>query len=112
MYLCKKCGNMFDVPERHIEIDPDMGCAQYRTGVARLECPLCNSEYFEEAALCIGCGNLVYEKNVIRGYCPDCIRLLARYASNILKREMTKDFYNAIREYLELPEGDDGEPDL
>ena len=102
--------NLFDIARRKVEIDPDVGCAQYRTSVTYDTCPCCGSEYFSEVVECIGCNHLVSPEYVTGGYCLSCIRILERQASNILKRELSREAYNAIREHLELPEGDDGCP--
>lgn len=112
MYRCKKCNNLFYIAGRKVEIDPDMGSAQYRTPVTYDTCPWCGSEYFSEVVECIGCNHLVSPEYVTGGYCLSCIRILERQASNILKRELSREDYNAIREHLELPEGDDGSPSL
>lgn len=60
MYICERCGNVFDAPEIFTERHPyGMGYAEEKIAIS----PCCKDTNFTEAKECERCGELVAELN-------------------------------------------------
>lgn len=67
MYICNKCGKVFEYPKTYTERHPyGMGYAEEQWS----ECPSCGSGDFDEAKLCTCCQNYVAETK--DGLCDVC----------------------------------------
>ena len=71
MYICKKCGEIFDEPDvmRFVEHH-----GEYDEPWAVDYCPECGSDEFEEAECCSNCGEYFAEEDVYGGMCENCVK--------------------------------------
>lgn len=106
MYVCKDCGTVFYVPHRRRVIDDIAGCAQYRVVETHDLCPTCHSENIIGGEVCKGCGQIADEQHMTLGYCESCLKKLEREAVEILRENMIKSEFDALRVWLDLPEVD------
>lgn len=106
MYVCRDCGNFFDVPHRRRVVDTSAGCAQYRVVETHELCPACHSEDIAYGTECNGCGKFVDDLYMSCGYCESCLKSLEREAVEILSENMIKSEFDALRVWLDLPEVD------
>ena len=78
MYICDKCGEVFEEP-RVIGTDGDSGEC----------CPSCGNEYFDDAIKCRVCGEWVPEGTTKGDYhyevCPDCLKARSKDVRLLMK---------------------------
>ena len=71
MYKCLDCGNFFEKPNR-APMEED-------TGYVEQTCPVCGSDYFEEAKLCPICK----ENYTTDDFCAECYDTIAHELERI-----------------------------
>lgn len=66
MWICKDCGERFNNPATRAEYRGEGAYEYYGC------CPSCESENYEETAICAECGKEVGESELTEGLCADC----------------------------------------
>lgn len=70
MYICAKCGEVFETPEYRSWTEHH---GDYDEPYGEEVCPGCGSEWYEEAEKCKICGEWHAKDELYDGYCKDCL---------------------------------------
>jgi len=90
LYLCTMCGAEFEEPIRWLEHHIDESPGEWWSG-----CPCCGESY-EEADVCLRCGQAAPLRDLAHGFCSRCGAMLERELLYVVEG----NFDSAEIEYL------------
>ena len=98
MYICSKCGEVFDEPLR----EEERPCSDFPETESWYYCPHCHSDEYEEAEQCKVCGEWRKETECEEGVCNECVNnTMKRFYSLMLDKFSEKE-RNIIKDNIEV----------
>ena len=98
MYICSKCGEVFDELLR----EEERPCSDFPETETWYYCPKCHSDDYEEAVKCLICDEWHKESECDEGVCEECIKNTMKQFYELILNTFDDNERMVIAENIEL----------
>ena len=98
MYICSRCGEVFDEPLR----EEERPCSDFPETETWCYCPHCHNDDYEKAKMCEICDKWHSETECEDGVCADCVKAIMKKFYNLVIENFEEKERNIIRDNIDV----------